>query len=206
MNADPTGWFEPLYAAAAVGEAQIPWDRDVPGGVLLEWAQARDLDGRGRRAVVPGCGGGADAEFVAGLGFETVGFDIAPTAIELARRRHPGTSVEYVTADLLDLPGEWLGAFDLVVESINVQALPDPPRPRAIASVAQLVAPGGTLFVTEAVRDEGEAPADGPPWPLTRAEVESFGAGGLEQVRIEIVEDPRQPGSRRWRAEFNRPG
>ena len=114
--------------------------------------------------------------------------------------------MDYVTADLFELPREWLGAFDLVVESINVQALPDPPRPQAIAGVARLVAPGGTLFVTEAVRADGEPPADGPPWPLTRAEIESFGAGGLEQVRIDIVEDPRQPGSRRWRAEFSRPG
>jgi SAM-dependent methyltransferase len=196
-----TGWFEPLYAAAAAGERQIPWDRDVPGGVLVEWA--RDLDGRGRRAVVPGCGGGADAEFVAGLGFDTVGFDIAPTAIEIARDRHPGSHVEYVTADLFDLPDEWLEAFDLVVESINVQALPDSLRPQAIAAVAQLVAPGGTLFVTEAVRADGEPPADGPPWPLTRAEIESFGAGGLELVQIDIVDGP---GSQRWRAEFSRRG
>jgi SAM-dependent methyltransferase len=159
------------------------------------------LDGCGRRAVVVGSAGGADAEFVAGLGFETVGFDIAPAAVELARSRHPGSRVDYVTADLLDLPSDWVGAFDLVVESINVQALPDSLRPQAIANVARLVAPGGTLFVTEAVRDDGEPPADGPPWPLTRGEIESFGAGGLEPVRIEIVE---APGSQRWRAEFSR--
>jgi SAM-dependent methyltransferase len=191
-----TGWFEPLYAAAAAGEAEIPWDRDEPGGVLVEWS--RGLDGRGRRAVVVGSAGGADAEYVAGLGFETVGFDIAPAAVELARSRHPGSRVDYVTADLLDLPSEWLGAFDLVVESINVQALPDTLRTRAIANVARLVAPGGTLFVTEAVRADGDPPAEGPPWPLTRAEIESFGGGGLEPVRIDVTED-------RWRAEFSRP-
>jgi SAM-dependent methyltransferase len=198
-----TGWFEPLYSAAAAGEAEIPWDRNEPSGVLVEWA--RGLDGKGRRAVVVGSAGGADAEFVAGLGFDTVGFDIAPSAIELARSRHPETRVEYVTADLLDLPDEWLGAFDLVVESINAQALPDPPRPQAIANIARLVAPGGALFVTEAVRGDGEPPADGPPWPLTRAEIESFAAGALESVSIDIVDHPTQPGSRRWRAEFRRP-
>jgi hypothetical protein len=64
------------------------------------------------------------------------------------------------------------------------------------------VAPGGTLFVTEAVRGDGEPPADGPPWPLTRGEIESFGAGGLEPGSIETVE---APGSQRWRAEFTRP-
>jgi SAM-dependent methyltransferase len=154
--------------------------------------------------VVVGSGPGADAEFVAGLGFDTVGFDIAPTAIEIARSRHPGTRVSYVTADLLDLPGAWIGAFDLVVESINAQALPDSVRPQAIANIGRLVAPGGTLFVTEAVRPDGDPAADGPPWPLTREEIESFGAGGLEPVRIDLVEDPRQPGVSRWRAEFSR--
>jgi hypothetical protein len=36
--------------------------------------------------------------------------------------------------------------------------------------------------------------------------MESFAGGGLEAVRIELVDDPRQPGEVRWRAEFSRPG
>jgi hypothetical protein len=67
-----------------------------------------------------------------------------------ARRRFPDSAVDYVVADLLDLPPEWHRAFDLVVEVITVQALPDPPRARAIACVASLVAPGGTLIVISA--------------------------------------------------------
>jgi SAM-dependent methyltransferase len=206
VSEDPSAWFERLYAAAATGDATVPWDREVPGGVLLAWAQERALEGRGRRAVVIGSAGGADAEFVSRLGFETVAFDIAPTAIKLARSRYPDTRVEYVVADLFEPPREWLEAFDLVVESINVQALPIPLHRRAIESVGRLVAPGGTLIVNSAKRDEADGPPDGPPWPLTRAEVESFAQGGLERVAIELVEDPRQPGQTRWRAEFRRPG
>ena len=45
------------------------------------------------------------------------------------------------------------------------------------------------------------------PWPLTRAEVESF--PGLEPVRVEELYDDEQPpggvaGTRRWRAQFRR--
>jgi hypothetical protein len=62
--------------------------------------------------------------------------------------------------------------------------------------------PGGTLLVIAAVRGEEEDPAEGP-WPLTRAEVGSFAADGLELVRLE---DFRDPDVHRRRAELRRTG
>jgi SAM-dependent methyltransferase len=127
-SGDPTGWFEQLYAAGEGGRVTMPWNRAEPHPLLVEWAENRQLTGGGRRAIAVGCGLGADAEYIASRGFDTVGFDISDTAVRIARQRHPGTSVRYVAADLLDPPPEWLRAFDLVVEIITVQALPDPPR------------------------------------------------------------------------------
>jgi RimJ/RimL family protein N-acetyltransferase/SAM-dependent methyltransferase len=199
---DPTGWFEQLYAAAELGEAVVPWDRGAPRLLLVQWAEARQLDGEGKRALVVGCGFGDDAEYVAGLGFETVAFDVAPTAVRSAERRFPDSNVEYVVADLLDPPARWRGAFDLVVESHTVQSLPDPPRRDAISQVAGMVGPGGTLIVMAAARDEGADPVEGPPWPLTREEIDAFATGALEQVQIEDMLDPADPDVRRWRAEF----
>jgi SAM-dependent methyltransferase len=201
---DPTGWFEPLYRAAAAGEAVVPWDDGAASPLLVEWTAARSLSGRGRRAIVVGCGLGDDAEHVAGLGFATVAFDISPTAIRLARERFPDSAVEYVVADLLDAPHEWAEAFDFVVESITVQALHASVRPRAIAAIGGTVAAGGTLLVLSAAREPEES-ADGPPWPLTRAEIESFAAGGVEAVEIEDLRAAGDPWGRRWRAEFARP-
>lgn len=200
---DATGWFERLYAEADVGAAVVPWERPHPRLLLVQWAEDRGLEGRGRRALVVGCAYGVDAEFVSELGFDTVAFDIAPTAIRTARSRFPDSSVRYVVGDLLDPPTEWREAFDLVVESHNVQALPDEIRPEAIARVVTMVAPGGTLLVLAAARDT-DAPVDGPPWPLTRTEVESFATNGLRPVRIEEIPDPEDPETRRWRAEFVR--
>jgi SAM-dependent methyltransferase len=199
---DPTGWFERLYAAAEQGEAIVPWDRGGPNPVLVRWAEERGLDGAGCRALVVGSGLGGDAELVAALGFDTLAFDVSPTAVKLARDRFPDSRVDYVVADLLDPPPAWRHAFDLVVESLTAQSLPDPPRRDAIAAIAELVAPGGTLIVIAAIHDEG-ARGDGPPWPLTRAEVEAFASGGLRPVAIEVVRGA-QPGERRWRAEFMR--
>ncbi len=199
---DPTGWFERLYAEAEQGDAVVPWDRGTPQRSLVRWAQERELAGAGRRAMVAGSGLGDDAEFIAGLGYDTVAFDVSPTAVEAARRRFPDSSVRYLAADLLDPPAEWRHAFDLVVESLTVQALPISLRSRAIAQVGRLVAVGGTLLVIAAGRDATDEPEQGPPWPLTREEIESFAADGLAPVRIE---DLRDPGTHRWRAEFRRP-
>jgi ubiquinone/menaquinone biosynthesis C-methylase UbiE len=201
---DPTGWFDRLYAAGAAGRVPLPWSRREPHPLLTEWAQCHHLAGEGKRAIVPGCGLGADAEYLAGLGFTTTAFDISPTAIRLARHRHPDSPVEYVTADLLHLPRPWLRAFDLVAEIITVQALPRAVRHQATTSVARLTAPGGTLLVIAAVHDSTGDPQPGPPWPLTRAELDEFAAGGLTPAAIEITTVPDASGERRWRAAFHR--
>jgi SAM-dependent methyltransferase len=196
----PTAWFERLYADAERGAAVVPWDRGGPNPRLAAWVRARRPVGRARRALVVGAGFGDDAELVAGLRFETVAFDVAPTAVAGARRRHPGSDVRYVVADLLDPPVEWRAGFDLVVESLTVQALPDEVRPRAIANVAATVASGGTLLVLASAREPSE-PANGPPWPLTRGEVDAFAVDGLEPVRVEDFHDG---GARWWRVELRR--
>jgi hypothetical protein len=109
-----------------------------------------------------------------------------------------------VTGDLLHLPRSWLRAFDLVAEIITVQALPRALRRHATASVARLTAPGGTLLVIAEVRDSTGEPQPGPPWPLTRTEMDDFAADGLTPAAIEITAMPDGPGERRWRAVFCR--
>jgi SAM-dependent methyltransferase len=202
-DGDPTGWFERLYAEAEDGTAEVPWDRAEPTALLVDHANRTGLSGAGRTALVVGCGLGRDAEFMAGLGFATTAFDISETAVRVARERHPGSPVDYRVADMLAPPEEWRQAFDLVVESNNVQALPRPLRNGAFPALAGLVAPGGTLLVLSAASATGDD--DGPPWPLTRAEVEAFANGGLRQASIEEAEATDGPLHRRWRAVFERP-
>jgi ubiquinone/menaquinone biosynthesis C-methylase UbiE len=204
LSGDPTGWFEELYVAAEAGEAEVPWNRDEPNPRFVSWAEEHGLDGAGKGALVVGSGLGMDAEYVARLGFDTTAFDIAPTAIRVARERFPESPVDYVVADLLDPPREWQQAFDFVLESITVQALPPSLHAEASARVTDFVAPDGTLLVLSAASEEGDEP-DGPPWPLTRTEIDAFATGGLEPVRIEELRDPSDSFPRRWRAEFRRP-
>lgn len=188
----PTAWFEELYAAGVREEITMPWDRAHPSSLLADWLPAGD----GRSAVVVGCGLGADAEFVAAHGYVTTAFDVSATAVRTTPQRYPTSSVDYRTADLFALPDGW--AFDLVVEIINVQALPVALRAEAVAAVAGLVAPGGTLLVVENVRSGPLS--ERPPWAFTRAEIASFADHGLDTVLVEQVDD----GVPRWRAEFRR--
>jgi hypothetical protein len=196
---DPTGWFERLYAEAAAGAAIVPWDRSEPNPLLVRLLEG--ADGTGKRAMVVGAGFGQDAEHVASLGFHTTAFDISPTAVRVTRERFPESAVDYVVADLLDPPAEWTGAFDLVVESITVQSMPLSVRADAIRNIGLMVARGGELLVISGIREEGVL-VDGPPWPLTRVEVESFAVSGLRAVRVEQVSRPENPGARLWCAVF----
>jgi threonine dehydrogenase-like Zn-dependent dehydrogenase len=198
---DAIGWFERLYVAAEHGEAEVPWDRGEPNPLLVQWAEKRRP--AGARALVIGSGLGSDAEYVAGLGFETTAFDISETAIATTRRHFPDSSVTYRVADLLDTPAEWRGAFDLVVESITVQSLPPRLHREAIDQVIAMIAPGGTLIVISAARAENE-PVDGPPWPLTPSEIALFG-DHLRTASFEDLRDAQDPFYRRWRVELRRP-
>ncbi|MCT2593566.1 class I SAM-dependent methyltransferase [Streptomyces sp. N2-109] len=200
----PTRWFERLYAAASAGEAVVPWHGGAQHRLLVEWAEVRGLRGEERSAVVVGAGLGDDAEYVARLGFVTTAFDVAPSAVREARRRSPDSPVRYTTADLLELPGSWRHAFSLVVESMTVQSLPPGYRRQAVAGVRSLLAPGGTLLVIANAREAAAGPEEGPPWPLTRAEVDAFADDGVRAVRVEDIRGRGRPEGRHWRAEFTR--
>jgi SAM-dependent methyltransferase len=200
--ADPTAIFHEMYRAAAGGGPGLPWDRGAPHPLLEPWA--RDLDGAGRRALVVGSGLGTDAEYIAARDFDVTGFDVSPTAIEMARERFPGSAVEYRVANLLELPAEWAHAFDLVVEIYTVQSMPIELHAPATASIARTVAGGGTLLVIATGRRDPDVIPDGPPWPLTRAEVEAFAGDGLEAERVEPIVDPGGEDPPRWRATFRR--
>ena len=199
-DGDPTSWFEQLYADAAQGHAIVPWDRRAPHPLLVDWVERQPATSG--LTLVVGSGLGDDAAFLAAHGYRVIAFDISRSAIESARRRFPTSPVDFRIADLLNPPAEWRQHFDLVVETYTTQSLPVRLRPTVVLHVGRFVAPGGKLVVLAVARDVDQA-VDGPPWPLSRADIESFAVEGLEVLSLDEIRDP--PGTHHWRAVFSRP-
>ncbi len=177
---EPAAWFDRLYGESIAGEVTAPWGRDDPMPILVSWLDSEQPTAG--RAVVVGCGLGADAEFLAARGQDVTAFDLSPHAVAMAQARHPGSDVDYRVADATDLPADLVGAFDLVVEIFTLQAVPDPPRAAIAAGIASLPAPGGTLLVVDR-RDTGDP--EGPPFQITRDDLTRLEVGGLSRVRLE---------------------
>jgi len=193
LNAgDPTAWFERLYRE---GLDVVPWAELRPNPNLLP------LDGKGKTALVIGCGLGDDAQQLAKWGFVTTAFDISPTAIEKCRERFPESTVRYEVADLLNVPKDWRETFDFVLEIYTVQALPPAIRQRAIEGASSFVKPGGKLLLVARGRDETDPPGE-LPWPLTRRELLLFTQYGLREESFEDYID--EESVRRFRAVFTR--
>ena len=72
-----TNW-EAQYQAA-----DTPWDKGAASPGLIDYLLENPVRGR---VLVPGCGFGHDVRALAGTADEVIGIDIAPSAIDGARK------------------------------------------------------------------------------------------------------------------------
>jgi len=190
---DFTGWFETLYAGAQQDPDIVPWAHAEAHPLLIDWLEEHPLDGEGKRALVLGSALGDDAEKLSLLGFDVTAFDISESAIEWAATRFPDTDVDYQVADLFDLPTDWHGQFDFVLEIFTVQALPLSMRDDALRAIPPLLNDDGQLLFICLGRDHDDTP-EGPPWAISREELKVLETEGL---KVEQAEDFVQHNSTR---------
>jgi SAM-dependent methyltransferase len=137
------------------------WDSDQPNEELVAMTQSLTP----RRALDLGCGTGANAVFLAQHGWDVVGVDFAPQAIETARKRSLDTrnAVSFVLADVTRLAGAGVrGPFDLVLDLGCYHALPARLRDAYVAQLAAVTGPGADFYLAGV----SVAPAS---WRLLRA-------------------------------------
>ena len=102
----------------------------------------------GARVLDVGCGGGLLAESLAHEGAHVMAIDLAPGMIEVARMHASahGLSIDYRVTAAEDLAESAPASFDVLT---CMEMLEHVPRPqKMLATLAALVRPGGSVFVS----------------------------------------------------------
>jgi SAM-dependent methyltransferase len=127
-----------------------PWERYVKAAApsiaaLLDREEAERSHPPGR-AIDLGCGRGLYTRELAGRGWQTVGVDNVPRAIDAANRGGvAGTT--FVVGDVTNLEPAGLGTFDFFLDVGCFQGL-DPDQRRGVGrGVSALANPGATLLM-----------------------------------------------------------
>jgi SAM-dependent methyltransferase len=128
-----------------------PWVIGEPQPAIVE------LEGAGRvrgKVLDAGCGTGEHTILLTRLGYDVLGVDAAPTAIEQARANaaDKGVDARFEVTDAMSLGGD--ATYDTVVDSALFHIFDDTDRPRYIASLHAVCKPGALVHVL-ALSDKG---------------------------------------------------
>lgn len=150
-----------------------PWERyGRAAAASIAGLLDREQDRRPRplgRALDLGCGRGQYTPELARRGWEAVGVDNVPAAVEAARRRDPAGAA-YVVGDVTALPAAGLGTFDFFLDVGCFQGLDAERRAAVGHGVTTLANPGATLLML----------AFGPTWMRSLLE-------GVSQEEVEAA-------------------
>jgi SAM-dependent methyltransferase len=130
---------------ASYHDGPPPWDIGRPQPTVVRLA----AEGRFAGAVLDaGCGTGENALHIAALGLPVLGFDVAETALAMAREKaaERGIDAEFVAADALHLE-RLRRRFATVLDCGLFHSFDGAERPGYLASLASVTAHGGTLYV-----------------------------------------------------------
>lgn len=168
---------------------QTGWHQQAGHPFLPRWwpeLEARAGVARFRRTFVPLCGASPDMLWLRTRGTAVVGVDLSPLALRAffedadlvpaADRvclfeRWTADDVELLAGDVFDVDAAAIGAFDSVYDRAALIAMPPAQRPRYAERIAALTPPGTRMLL---VALEYDAPASGPPFPVTGAEIASL--------------------------------
>jgi SAM-dependent methyltransferase len=168
-----------------------PWDKGVAAPPLRAFLTTHAVFGR---VLMPGCGLGHDVRLLAEQGAEVVGLDIAPGAVRKAQAV-PAVGHEcFEVADFLNLPSNYHGQFDYVVEHTCLCALDREQRVAYGRSVRQALKPDG-MYLAIFYRVVAGYDGDGPPHPITAEEIAALFGADFEMIeRLVPVETyPSRP-------------
>jgi SAM-dependent methyltransferase len=129
-----------------------PWERYATAAAASIVALLdREETGRTRplgRALDLGCGRGLYTPELARRGWEAVGIDHVPAAIEAAQAKSPGAArLSYLVGDVTQLPSAGLGTFDFFLDIGCFQGLDAGQRQSQGEGVSALASSGATVLL-----------------------------------------------------------
>jgi methyl halide transferase len=140
----------------------MPWEKGEPSPGLIDFLAAHPQL-KSETVLVPGCGTGHDVRAWAKAGFDVTGYDIAPSAIQLAveKTKAADLKAKLVLGDFLnDEPPQ---LFDWIFEHTLFCAIAPELRDDYVKAVLRWLKPRGQyLAVNYLIPDE-----DGPPFGTT---------------------------------------
>ena len=178
----PTNWFETLYSETNIDGKGVQWANMAPHPIFKKWIDKNLNLGKGKTALVVGCGLGDDAIELESHGFKVTAFDVSGSAIELCKKRFPDSKVEFLQADLFERVPHWYQKFDFVLEIFTIQALPPKYEQVLIKNVSDFVAKNGKLMIITEIQKEKRIYENGPPWLLNLDYPNAFENCGLKEV------------------------
>jgi SAM-dependent methyltransferase len=141
---------------------QVPWDTGQPEPLLVEFVTARGI--APARTLEIGAGTGTNAIWLAQRGFDVLGIDVSPLAVERARAKIEGHDLRcrFAASDFLAAPPP--GApFQFVFDRGCFHVFDEPgERQRFAAQVAAALMPDG-LWLSLIGSTEGPPRDVGPP-------------------------------------------
>lgn len=169
----PNEMFESAYRGEAPEFEGLrpPWSIGEPQPEIAALIEAGKFHGD---VLDAGCGEAATALHLAERGFTTVGLDLAPTGIEMARAeaaRRGLTNATFEVADISDFGG-YDGRFGTIVDSTLFHSMPVELREGYQRSIVRAAAPGASYFVL--VFDAAGVPPMGPANPVTEDELRAI--------------------------------
>lgn len=165
MDATPTlSLFDDAYKSGTA-----PWVIGQPQPAIVELERAGLLGGT---LLDAGCGAGEHTIMLTRLGYDVLGIDFAPSAIEHARQSAAakGVDARFEVADAMNLPS---ASYDAILDSALFHIFDAADRTRYVRSLHEACRPGGLVHVL-ALSDEG--PHFGP--EVSESDIRSaFGQG-----------------------------
>lgn len=188
----PTPVFQRLLREGALGTGALenaPYAEDLSRGTL-QFPPGRML--------VPGAGRGHDAREFARQGFEVVAVDFARDAVDAMRELMDDAALsgnatrhEIWQGDLFQLPQEWNGTFDYVLEYTCYCAIDPQRREEYVDMIARMLKRGGKYIALALPLDQR---AGGPPFTVNPDElIAQLTQRGLKLLHREFPPDSIKP-------------